>query len=405
MILCTLLGCAPAAPEVTAPAEPSATPSVVARADASASPDEQDPEGVAIEAPPSSTVPTSERSPVGGNSVEPAAGDATPTDTTTPTDTGPVVIAAAAVPKFARLDFKPRSLGKRRARIRRAGPMYAPSSLVPLTDEGKRDWLALEVKVLDADVSGSPRRPRVLCENEASRLGVAVDAQDLSTTVRSKTFVGPRPTPPKRPTSKTPGLRLAGGTEVEVRAASVDGATQIGYRGLFLVAEGFVASEALDVVYTPGELEDDMRRNGELLDDVWFLDAPNGIEIARTERAAGIANTIDVFRLGPVEDDHMLVRYQESEALVVGWVPSKAIRSYEAEELGWGSLSARGSGREQQDSVELKRGTRLVPTSSEEVIGVITKDHSVPCVLGCDGPNPHVLLPACSRTLTLRAVP
>jgi hypothetical protein len=296
------------------------------------------------------------------------------------------VIAADAVPKFARLDFAPRELGKQRARIRRAGALYAPSSLVPLTDDGDRHWVLLEVRVLDGDAEGDPRRPRLLCENEASRLGVAVDAQDLSTTVRTKAFIGPRPTPPERPTSKTPGLRLAGGTAVNVRTGSVDGATEITYQGLFLVAQGFVASDVLDVVYTPGELEDDSRRNGELLRNVRFLDAPHGLEIAKTAREAGVANTLHVFRLGPVKDDHVLVRYQEHDAFVVGWVRSEDIEPYETVRLrGGGSVIGRGFGAP-GDRVELARGTRLVPTSSDEVIGVITKDHSIPCVRDCGGP-------------------
>jgi hypothetical protein len=309
------------------------------------------------------------------------------------------------VPKFARLDFALRTLGRQRIRIRREGALYTPSSLAPLTDDGDGHWLSIEVRVLDGDAAANPRRPRVLCENEASRLGVAVDAKDLSTTVRTQAFVGPRPTPPERLTPKTPGIRLAGGTEVDVRAVSVDGTTEVSYQGLFLVAEGFVASDALDVVYTPGELEDDSRRNGELRQNVRFLDAPHGVEIARTERSAGVANTMHVLRLGPVEDGHVLVRYQEHEAFVVGWVRSEDIEPYETVRLRGGGGGGSGFGGAARKRVELARGTRLVPTNSEEVVGVITKKHSVPCVLDCEQPNPHVHIWACSRALTLRAVP
>lgn len=418
-ILFVLVGCASVTPGPAAPAEQSDAPPE-ARVDAGARGDEDDAEGLERGAPSSSAEPASEPTPVDAGSGEPAAsGEAAPPDAMASAEPGPdpspasdpdpapkpLAIAADQVPRFARLDFAPRKLGKPRARIRRAGALYAPASLAPLTDAGDRHWLALEVRVLDADATGDPRRPRVLCENEASRIGVAVDAQDLSTTVRARAFVGPRPTPPERVTSKTPGLRLAGGTEVEVRGASADGATAITHRGLFLVAEGFVASNALDVVYTPVELEDDGRRNGELLRNVRFLDAPDGVEIARTERDDGVANVMHVLRLGPVEDGHVLVRYQESEAFVVGWVPEGDVKAFETTRLRWGRGSGSGFGSRAKVAVELARGTRLVPTNSEEVIGVVTKTHVLPCAFDCTGPNPHVRIRACARELTLRAVP
>lgn len=426
VILCALLGCAPSAR--TGPTSPVGAPtpaSAVARADSASGPGERGREEAASKPPPPREGDPSEGAP-GGASDASAPGHAVPADPAAPADPAvpadpaaptapgpapvaepdpvPVVIADAAVPKLARLGFSPRSLGKQRVRLRHAGTLYAPSSLAPLTDDGDGHWLLKEVRVLDGDATGHPRRPRVLCENEASRLGVAVDAEDLATTVRTTAFVGPRPTPPKRLTPQTPGVRLAGGSEVSVRGGSIDGATEITYDGLLLVVEGFVASEAIDVVYTPGELEDDGRRNGKLRRNVRFLDAPGGIEIARTERAPGISNEMHVLRLGPVQDDHVLVRYQEHESFVVGWVPSEDVERYPTQRLrgGGGGGSGSGGGGER---IELARGTRLVPTNSTEVIGVVTKTHRAHCVLDCKRPNPHVRIRACSRMLTLRAVP
>jgi len=420
VILCALVGCAPATPGSAAPAEPSVSSSAVARADASPSDDEREPTGPASAAPPSEVPPAnataaSEPPPDEGGSVATDSADDAPPGAEANADpdvapiadaaAGPVVIAVDEVPKFARLDLSPRKLGKLRATIRRVGTLYAPSSLMPLTDDGSGDGLLGEVRVIDGDAAGDPRRPRVLCENEASRLGVAVDADDLATTVRTNAFVGPRITPPERVTSKTPGVRLAGGTEIDVRGEAYEGATPITYRGLFLVAEGYVPSKLVDVVYAPGELADDGRRNGELLENVRFLDAPDGLEVARTERSAALANTMHVLRLGPVEDGHVLVRYQELDAFVVGWIPSESVRTYATEKHldGWGRLTGRGA--EPKVAVELARGTRLVPTTSNEVIGVVTKTYSAPCVAECEGPNPHVSVWACSRPLTVRAVP
>ena len=134
-------------------------------------------------------------------------------------------------------------------------------------------------------------------------------------------------------------------------------------------------------------------------------DAPHGVEIARTERDDGVANSLLVFRLGPATDGHVLVRYQEDEAFVVGWVPSADVQAFETKRLEWGRGGGIGLGSRVKVRVELPRGTRLVPTDSDEVVGVVTKTHELPCVLDCTGPNPHVRLRACSRELTLRAVP
>jgi hypothetical protein len=95
----------------------------------------------------------------------------------------------------------------------------------------------------------------------------------------------------------------------------------------------------------------------------------------------------------------------ETDAFVVGWVPSDDVLPFETTRLRWGQGGGLGLGSRVKVRVELARGTRLVPSDSEEVIGVVTKTHELPCVLDCTGPNPHVRLRACSRELTLRAVP
>lgn len=380
VILCTLLGCArPAALKPLTPSEPPIPPTAVA----ATSPDE----------------------PGAGGSVERDSDDTAPPTRMSEPASAPLVIADDEVPEHARLEFSPRALGKQRALIRHAGALYTPSSLVPLTNAGDRRWILDEVPVLDSDVAGRPRRPRVLCEDEVSRLGVAVDAQDLATTVRADAFVGVRSTPPERLTSRTPGVRLAGGSEVSVQGPSVDGATEIVYEGLLLRARGFVASDAIDVVYTPGELADDLRRNGELRRNVRFLDAPGGVEIATTERPDDISNEMHVFRLGPAKDGHVLVRYQEHESFVVGWIRSEDVEPYPARRSGGGGGGG-GMGSGTADKrIDLARGTRLVPVNSTEVIGVVTKSHAASCASDCDGPNPKVRIFACSHVLTLRAVP
>lgn len=427
VIVCALVGCAPARVGPAATSERSTSPPGDVRGDAGVGRDgerEGPAGGEAVAAVAAGEV--SEELTEGGASTEQGeasssadaveasaddgarsspAGDpaATAVDPPDP-DPAPIVIAADEVPAFARLGFSPRSLGKQRVLIRRAGRLYAPSSLAPLTDDGDRHWMANEVRVLDGDATGSPRRPRVLCENAASRLGVAVDAEDLGTAIRTTAFVGPSPALPRRPTSSTPGLRLAGGTEIDVRGGPVDGALEIAYEGLFLVAEGFVAADAVDVVYTPGELEDDGWRNGELRRNASFLDAPGGVEIASTHKAPDVANRMFVWRLGPVEDEHVLVRYQEHEGFVVGWVRADDVEAFDAVRLRGGGGGGSGFGTDGGQRVTVNRGTRLVATGSTEVIGVVTKEHELPCVLDCDGANPRVRVWACSRGVELRAV-
>lgn len=307
------------------------------------------------------------------------------------------------VPAFAKVGFRPRSLGKHRATVVRAGVVYAPSSLRPLSEPADDVGVYLPVAVIDADASGQPRRPRVLCEGRTTRLGLAVDEADLLIAAKSNIFVAPRPKVKGQISGNKPGLRLAGGAGVGV-LSEADGFIELEYQGSLLIGRGFVASDELDVVYTPGELADDGRRNGKLREDVRFLDAPNGNEIGRTERH-GAANELHIYRLGRARHGHTLVRYHDHDSFIVGWIDTQAIEAYPAERFeGKGGGGGYGLGRG-KGIAALRRGTLLVPTDAEEVVGVVTADHDAGCEAHCEGRNPWVWIAGCGTVVRLRAVP
>ncbi len=379
------LGCAPKIADV-----PPSTVADVVDDTASAPSDPMPPEEVAAAAVPEdvteAAAPESAREPVAAPDQPPA----------------PPQVELADVPAFARLDFAVRSLGKRRARIHRLGTLYAPAALTPLSPPSDRGVL-LEVPVLDADEGGTPRRPRVLCEEDTVRVGIAIDVTDLDVAPRANVFVHPYPTRRQDEQAKTPGLRLAGGARIETLGTE-DGSTRLRYAGLFLVATGWVDDDELDVVYVPDELPDDDRRNGEIVDTVDVLDAPQGEAIGRITKDSTVANRLLVFHFGPGRDDHTLVRYHDHDAFIVGWVRTDALDPFPTQRLrggGWGGGSGSGSSRR---VVALARGTYLVPLDTSEVVGVVTSDYDAACTADCDGPFPQVREWVCGSAMNLRAV-
>ena len=314
----------------------------------------------------------------------------------------PPKVDPAAVPAFAKIDFRVRTLGKRRARIERLGTLYSPAALTPLSPPSDRGVM-LEVPVIDGDEAGTPRRPRVLCEEDEVRVGVAIDAGSLGVSPRADVFVHPYAAHDQDVKTKTPGLRLAGGTRVE-RLGSDDGLTKVHYDGLFLDATGWVDDDELDVVYVPEELPDDDRRNGEMVTSADVLDAPHGEVIGQIAKDPTVANRLFVFRFGPARDDYTLVRFHDYDAFIVGWVPTTAIDPFPTKRLrGGGGGGGSGTGTF-GDLVALARGTYLVPVGSSEVVGVVTADHEAACAADCDGPLPQVRVWVCGSAMILRAV-
>jgi hypothetical protein len=350
-------------------------------------------------APSEATTPAAEPSAEAPTSSEASADD----EADAPAAPAALQIDPASVPAFAKLDFDPKSLGPRRARIRSSAGLYSPSGLTPLSDTNENRGVILEVKVLDPDEGGQPRRPRVLCEARTARLGVAIDATALGVATVRNLFVRPYRARSQNPRAKTPGLRIAGGAEIDVDTSAGD-LTKIAYAGLFLKASGWVDTADVDVVYVPDELPQELRHNGQIERSVKVLDSPHGKAIGTIDKDPIVANVLYVFRLGPARDGHTLVRYDEHDAYIVGWIPTGAIKAYPTKRFSGSGGGGGGSGSGvPQQTAALTRGMVLVPAETSEVIGVVTQDFEAQCQADCEGPHPRVWIFGCGNAMTLRA--
>ncbi len=310
------------------------------------------------------------------------------------------------MPAFVALRYRAERRTALRAHITEIGSAYAPGSLSPLSIEGRPYSIFMTVPVLDADPAGSPRRLRVLCEDESARVGLALDVSSFEAVVRAQTFVSPTRQIPQSVKSKTPGLRLAAGTTIGQVSEPEDGILEIGYGGLLLEATGFVPTEAVDLVFSAKELEDDRVRNGQLLRNVEFLDAPDGAVIAKTTRAPRVANEMHIRTLGAAKDGHILVRYRESDAFIVGWVAVDDVETYTKKKFkGGGGYGFGSGGGFPTDIVELDRGTLLVAPGVDEVVGVITSKEPFLCGTTCGDAIPKVTMRACGHRIAVYAVP
>ncbi len=317
--------------------------------------------------------------------------------------TPPSLPLRGAVPAFATLRYDAEKSNPYRAVITGITSAYAPQSLSPLDVESTPHAVYLPVPVLDADEDGTPRRVRVVCDGRFQRVGLAVDEASFQPLLRSQTFVSPTPTRRKKINAKTPGVRLAAGTTIG-RQESERGMMPIDHSGLFLRAQGYVPVDAVDLVFEPAPMPDDRVRNGKLLDNVEFLDAPDGEALARTNRGAQTANELHVRTLSSSTAGHVLVRYREHDAFVVGWVPVDAVQRYPSKTFRPGeSFGGFGSGR-RDDSVTLARGTLLVAPSSSEIVGVVTRSSAYVCDDTCDDEVPLVRLRACAHPIAVFAV-
>lgn len=118
-----------------------------------------------------------------------------------PPPTPPTLPLSGEVPFYAKLDDRPIRRLATRASIVDVGAAFAPRSLARLDVVGKPYSLYITVPVFDADPGGSPRRPRVICEDRSARLGLAIDGASLATVTRRETFVSAtrqRPAPLSR---------------------------------------------------------------------------------------------------------------------------------------------------------------------------------------------------------------
>jgi hypothetical protein len=260
----------------------------------------------------------------------------------------------------------------------------------------------IEAIVLDDGGATEPRRVRLLCQAGSHRIAVFVDAKDLMATVRDQALMVARPKLPKRVHDRTPGVRIEPGAPLLVQHRPARGLALVRYEGELVEAEGFVPVPALDVIWVGERGEWTMRPNAEVIHDARIHDGPGGRELARV-----LGSRPDDVRwvetLGPRKGKWRLVRYEDEDLQVVGWIDKKHLRRRAGyEEDSWGELM--GSMIGMANPVMLARGTRFVGQAAAEVIGIVTDEQEFECVADCRTPAPLVRVDACASSLPVRAL-
>lgn len=302
-------------------------------------------------------------------------------------------------------DIDPPELFPLRAMIRRAGAIYEGRT-GPVLAVGDGRSMSITAIAIESDAGGSPRRPRILCEHSSHRVAVYLDASDLGVVARAGAIISPARKRTAAPSPETPGVHLAAGALLEpLDPAPGPGPRRVRYRGLFMVAEGWLAADEIDVVYRPAPLPEERYIDGELIESVQLLDAPGGREVARITRIPAYVNRLMVHKLAEPRAGAILIRYREHDAAAVGWVPSRAVKNVEPESYVTSSMIGIGSGTTRAPTVTLVRGTQLVSPTDGAVLGVITRDNSFVCLSSCDADPPTVSVYACSASVGLLARP
>lgn len=316
---------------------------------------------------------------------------------------------AHQVPRFAQLDVDASRAFPLRAIIRHAGSLYLAHG-GPAASSGDRRSVELPVVALDGDAGGTPRRPRVLCEDSIQRVAVYVDAGDLATVASRAAVLVPADLGTTAIGANTPGVHVAPGTVLApMPGASTGSAATLAmrYRGLFLDARGLIATDHVDVVFTPdpaGPSAPDA--DGELTRNVSLSAHPGGPSFAWIAKEPRVDNQLLVRRLGAPVRGSVLVRFDEDGAYAIGWVPVDAVRDVPASAGGWGEGGLIGdeAGPDAPNQVHLTRGTLLADPAGGEIVGVVEVDHDYRCEANCTGPTPLVSVDACTGSLRLRAV-
>ena len=331
----------------------------------------------------------------------------------TPAVSAPVTVPIA-VPRFAQPDVDVDQEFPLRAKIRRTGPLYLTHDGDPVSPGDGRAVL-IPVRVLDGDVGGSPRRPRLLCITRSQRVAAYAEAADLTVVALAGAVLVRSATLPAVVDDATPGVHFVAGAEITLAggppvssagATGQDATVEASYQGLFLRSAGYIARDHVDVVYTEAAAPFAYSEpNGELTGNVWLLDRPGGKKFIEIARRKDVTNQLLVRTLGPTEKRFVLIRYDEYNAYAVGWAPRRAVRDYDPADgsggFGVGGVSGGVSGNPQQ--VQLARGTLLTDDASGEVVGVITADEGFDCEGDCEGDRPLVKVWACTSSLTLTA--
>jgi hypothetical protein len=272
------------------------------------------------------------------------------------------------------------------------GPELAPA----------REGGYAEELVVVADVAGqSPRRPRVVCDQQGYRTAMWIDAGALAPAVRTATVITAAP-PAGKPRSDTPGLHVAAGVRLEVQDAT---AGRVRYHDLALDMTGFVPPSAIDVVYRPGKTRPVVTDAQVTGSEAVLRDAPGGQPVLRI-KTVNPGDTLHVDRVGRPRDGFQLVRYDtnlDGTVIAVGWIETGALTPARPLGMGHGYGFGTGHGGVGHPSVDLPRGTWLKGPSTGVLLGRVFEPVTLSCKADCESRAPLVTIDACMQRVDVRA--
>lgn len=245
---------------------------------------------------------------------------------------------------------------------------------------------------------------RILCITRQLRMALFAPADALSTLARRPTRLTASATldsaaPPKD------AVLLAPGARVDVLEGATGARVLVRHRGLFLETESYADRNDLGKTFTPGKLPSDPVWNGELIANVRVLDAPGGAVLATIAKQPPVNNRLLVHILSKAEGGFRRIRYEETDAYVVGWVPTESLKDLPTAKWGAGiGGSGYGTGGT-RNPIRLAAGTRLRDPASPsgEPLGVLLVDEEHECTADCAGATPKVRLHGCGTSFEVVA--
>jgi hypothetical protein len=295
--------------------------------------------------------------------------------------------AAAAwaedVPKFLDLEVNPAKAYKQRAHAKQAASL----SLSPGGKEVAKTHPYEDLVVVEESEDHST--VRVVMDNAYVRVAFYVDPQALPMVARKgATIVATPAATTAKIGAKTPGVRLRAGTPLTTTDAPANGAAHVTLvNGKYLSVDGYLPAAAFGRSFVPAVEPGSPKRNLEVPTPATVLDAPGGATLATID-GSGIAT-----RLGPIKDGYVLVRFDESDAVVIGFVKADGVKKWRpgrgfgpapyagiAPTEGYGQAIHLGS----PHAYRIRRGDLLYGEANGPVIGVALGEIAV----ASDAPDP-----------------
>lgn len=266
--------------------------------------------------------------------------------------------------------------------------------------------LSQPVVLVDDGTYGARSRLHVLCAQPDVRVAVYVDQLDVAPVASNGTFMSATPSIPRDVTPLTPGIRVLPGTRVDPREPGPRGTRVIALKGFLLDAQGYVRASKVGFAWQQEpEPEFAESPNLELPRGAPILDGPRGHVLATLRPYSNAEQTHLVTALAPPAHGHVLVRYQDSRAVVVGFVDETLTQKIPqpaetGEAYGEGGLGIRGAGL---DTVAVAAcGTTLAGDDGAPV-GVVLQERAFLCESDCATRTPRVWVPACASRVLVRA--